>query len=320
MYAVQIGSSIIDIRLAVGAEVADLTLSSDPDSLEVADRAQERLIKPLLGTLWHGAADLPPLRARYLLELPTAVCEILDFGCAPASTRMSEVVEGLAAFYACLRDPGRWNVEAVLLMPDDLTNTKNGERYRGLESVASRSFRLFPASFAPGRYRGLVQCDELIGSIFHESVHLCLEQPLSSRWAPHLHALGWRTTEPGTVVRLPGGSETTRVNILTDELPTSYAAFGQDDDRSESVVCHVFDPARLSPLRRELVADAVRRDARPAPFDLRASSAPVRRTRAWRPETKGSVFVPRGANGATTEIRVVDFDEFVATAGLTDSA
>lgn len=301
----------VELQIVDTIRPADVTLSSlvDPE--------------PVVRTsLWYHAdegRELPPIQGRYRVSFAGTCCDILDFGCLPAQGRIEEVAEALATFYACLRWPtSSWHIEAVLLMPEDRKNTKNGESYRGLESPTTRSFMLFPASFAPGRYRNTLSCSELIGSVFHEATHVCLEPSLERLWNHYRLALGWRSAEPGVLIRLPGGFLANSACVRTEDLPTQYAAFGADDDRAESVVARALDPSKLHPPRHELVDEFIQFH-RQIEYRFERVSDPLVVTRTVRVGPPlPAVFNPRGAKGLDTQPRIIDLDEFVASQRFTD--
>jgi len=172
---------------------------------------------------------------------------------------VEDITQSLALVRSRMRDKNHWRLQTVQLTAHDVINPKNGERMRAHEKPEEGRFRVLPQTFRDeGPYRGCLPCSWLQGVVVHETVHVCLEQPLQAEWRQR-DGLGWVDTRPGTLVRYPGGAESKRLTMRPEDCPTSYAALQEDDDRAESVVAFLFGGA-LHPLRREAIETILRPD------------------------------------------------------------
>lgn len=166
---------------------------------------------------------------------------------------ISRLGRTLARYYDSLRDKSLWMLDSIQIEREDTQNPKNGEPYRGQEVPAQKRFKLFPASFAQGHYRGIIDCSWLEGAAIHETTHVTVESRLRSLWEQKLDVLGWRSSEY-VLIELPGGHTTTRYNEFPSRCPTPYASYQEDDDRAESVVLHLAEPGKLEETRSQIVS------------------------------------------------------------------
>ncbi|QQG44764.1 MAG: hypothetical protein HYW86_02510 [Candidatus Roizmanbacteria bacterium] len=186
------------------------------------------------------------------------VVDIYNFQNQPLSEdKLGKLSRTLGRYYESLKDKSLWKLESVQIRAQDTINSKNGQPYRGMEYPQQLRFELFPASFEEGIYRNTLNCSWAEGAVGHETAHVVLEDVVRRLWEQNSEELGWKSVLPLTLVQLPGGLQTTRVNIDYRNLPTEYASYQEDDDRADSTVAFLFDPSKLNGIRTQLLSEVL---------------------------------------------------------------
>lgn len=169
------------------------------------------------------------------------------------SEELTIVGKTLARYYGSLKDKSSWKLDSIQIEKEDKLNAKSGEPFRGLEVPSQRRFKLFPASFAKGRYRNAIDCSWLEGATIHETTHVTIESKLRELWEQHAETLGWRETDEAQI-ELPGGFITRRYNQYPSRCVTQYGSYQEDDDRAESIVQYQVNSANLDEERRAIIS------------------------------------------------------------------
>ncbi len=229
------------------------------DDPEDASAVAEAVQREFLRRAWAFTADMRGETLRECVRLmvaPERPVVVYNFMPRPLAGAEIEVMgRALHDFHAHLRTEDLWTLTSIRIRPRDEMNGVNGTQALGRAHADQGHVEIFPAAFAEEAYRGAVPCTTLRAVLQHEAAHVCLDKVLIDAWDRHLARLGWEITEPGVLVRLPGGRETRFFRRDWRSACTPYAAFLPMEDRAESAFCMLNDPGRLDALRRTLLAE-----------------------------------------------------------------
>ena len=255
--AVTLNGEQISYHLVEASAQVNSGLAVEVENPTNQEEINQAIVDRLQQSYWFLSPEYASqtVRQRFDVELAEGVnVGIYNFQERDLLPEEIEILGGsLMKYYSRLKDKGLWTLDSIQIEREDLQNPKSGKPYRGMEVPPQRRFKLFPASFTEGRYRDAIDCSWLEGSVGHETTHVTVEPALQPIWGQQAEALGWRDAEDA-LIELPGGATTRRYNEHPSNIATAYGSYQEDDDRAESVVQWLAEPAKVEATRASILS------------------------------------------------------------------
>src|SRR5262249_46859638 len=148
---------------------------------------------------------------------------IYDFRESGSEKDIESMGKVLYRYYHALKDKSDWNLRSIQIRSQDVPNPVSGEPYRGI-TINDNRVEIFPATFAPGKYRDQLNCTWLEGSVAHEPTHTGIQRTkLNKEWMAENNPFGWKQIDDGRIL-LPGGDTTDWYNERWQDCPTGYGS------------------------------------------------------------------------------------------------